>query len=124
MDKLTYAGNLQNLEDIASDYDQRYVFEKVDICDAKNGKYFFEVSKTRFVILQLNHTLIDQLKTPENFIQTNIVGTFNLLELSKSHRDLFKIFHHVSTDEVYGSLGLKDIFLKIPLSSQQPLFGV
>ncbi len=111
MDKLTYAGNLQNLEDIASDYDQRYVFEKVDICDAKKMENIFSKYQIDAVCHFAAESHVDRsIKTPENFIQTNIVGTFNLLELSKSHRDLFKIFHHVSTDEVYGSLGPEGYF--------------
>ncbi len=111
VDKLTYAGNLQNLEDIASDYDQRYVFEKVDICDAKKMENIFSKYQIDAVCHFAAESHVDRsIKTPENFIQTNIVGTFNLLELSKSHRDLFKIFHHVSTDEVYGSLGPEGYF--------------
>jgi len=111
VDKLTYAGNLQNLEDIASDYDQRYVFEKVDICDAKKMENIFSKYQIDAVCHFAAESHVDRsIKTPENFIQTNIVGTFNLLELSKSRRNLFKIFHHVSTDEVYGSLGPEGYF--------------
>jgi len=53
------------------------------------------------------------IKTPGDFIQTNIIGTFNLLEIAKARVDKFKIFHHVSTDEVYGSLGAEGLSAKI-----------
>jgi len=111
VDKLTYAGNLQNLEGISREYNQNYCFEKVDICDADKLAEVFTKYKIDAVCHFAAESHVDRsIKTPGDFIQTNIVGTFNLLELAKSRGENFVLFHHVSTDEVYGSLGEKGYF--------------
>jgi dTDP-glucose 4,6-dehydratase len=111
LDKLTYAGNPENLEGIATDFGPRYVFQKVDICDAaKLEKVFGEHDIDAVCHLAAESHVDRSIKDPGSFIQTNIVGTFNLLEIAKARGDKFKLFHHVSTDEVYGSLGAEGLF--------------
>jgi dTDP-glucose 4,6-dehydratase len=111
VDKLTYAGNPENLSDIAVNFASRYIFKKVDICDAAKLKDIFSRYDVDAVCHFAAESHVDRsIKTPGNFIQTNIVGTFNLLETAKAHADNFQLFHHISTDEVYGSLGAKGLF--------------
>ncbi len=106
VDCLTYAGNLNNLTAIESA--PNYRFARVNICDYDALKQLFEVYDIDSVIHLAAETHVDRSITgPAAFIQTNILGTFNLLELARAkHADgkAFR-FHHVSTDEVYGSLG-------------------
>ncbi len=106
VDKLTYAGNPENLTDVAAQYPQRYVFEQADICDSEALKRIFD----RYSIDSICHFAAEShvdrsIVAPDAFIQTNIVGTFNLLELARAYRTRLVLFHHVSTDEVFGSLG-------------------
>ncbi|HNY51303.1 MAG TPA: dTDP-glucose 4,6-dehydratase [Smithella sp.] len=111
VDSLTYAGNPENLADIAADFKSRYIFQKVDICDAAKLEDIFAQFEIDAVCHFAAESHVDRsIKTPGNFIQTNIVGTFNLLEAAKARGDQFKLFHHVSTDEVYGSLGTEGLF--------------
>lgn len=111
VDKLTYAGNPENLTDIAAGYSSRYVFQKVDICDTAKLEDVFAQYDIDAVCHFAAESHVDRsIKTPEDFIQTNIVGTFNLLEAAKVRGDHFTLFHHVSTDEVYGSLGAEGLF--------------
>jgi dTDP-glucose 4,6-dehydratase len=111
LDKLTYAGNPENLEGIAADFGPRYVFQKADICDsAKLEKVFGEHDIDAVCHFAAESHVDRSIKDPGSFIQTNIVGTFNLLEIAKARGDKFKLFHHVSTDEVYGSLGAEGLF--------------
>lgn len=111
VDKLTYAGNPENLADIAQAYPERYVFQKVDICDAANLENVFLRYDVDAVCHFAAESHVDRsIKDPGSFIQTNIVGTFNLLEIAKSLGNKFQLFHHVSTDEVYGSLGAEGLF--------------
>ena len=111
LDKLTYAGNPENLAGIAADFGTRYVFQKVDICDASSLEKVFEKYDIDAVCHFAAESHVDRsIKDPGSFIQTNIVGTFNLLEIAKARGDKFKLFHHVSTDEVYGSLGAEGLF--------------
>lgn len=110
-DKLTYAGNPENLADIAPAYPSRYVFQKADICDAAKMEELFSTYHIDTVCHFAAESHVDRsIKTPGNFIQTNIIGTFNLLEAAKTRGDAFRLFHHVSTDEVYGSLGAEGLF--------------
>jgi len=110
-DKLTYAGNPENMADIATDHASRYIFQKVDICDAAKLEDVFSRYNVDAVCHFAAESHVDRsIKTPGDFIQTNIVGTFNLLECAKARGDRFKLFHHVSTDEVYGSLGAEGLF--------------
>jgi dTDP-glucose 4,6-dehydratase len=111
VDKLTYAGNPENLADLADDFPERYVFQKTDICDAAKLKKVFLKYDVDAVCHFAAESHVDRsIKDPGSFIQTNIVGTFNLLEVAKAHGEKFQLFHHVSTDEVYGSLGAEGLF--------------
>lgn len=108
-DKLTYAGNPDNLEDIDGQYlDKRYFFEHVDICDSKDIKEIFRKYDIDTVVHFAAESHVDRsIHGPEEFIQTNVIGTFNLLDAAKKYWDGKDgtHFHHISTDEVYGTLG-------------------
>jgi len=110
VDNLTYAGNLESLESISSN--ARYDFEQVDICDSNELKRVFEQHQPDVVMHLAAESHVDRsIDGPGEFIQTNIVGTYQLLEQAKvywntleSDRKSAFRFHHVSTDEVYGDL--------------------
>ena len=108
VDKLTYAGNPLNLIDIEIKHTgERYYFEKVDIVDYKKLELIFEKYEIDNIVHFAAESHVDRSITgPAEFIQSNIIGTFNLLELArKQFINGKKIhFHHVSTDEVFGSL--------------------
>lgn len=112
LDKLTYAGNLENLKDI--ERKPNYVFEKIDIVDAGAVNKLFEKYAFDGVIHLAAESHVDRsILNPLEFIMTNIVGTVNLLNAAKNRwKDNFdsKLFYHVSTDEVYGSLGESGFF--------------
>jgi len=110
IDKLTYAGNLESLLTVCDD--KRYAFEQVDICDQKALSSVFEKYKPNIVMHLAAESHVDRsIDGPGEFIQTNIVGTYALLEQSRvfwsslvgSECENFR-FHHISTDEVYGDL--------------------
>lgn len=108
LDKLTYAGNASSLNDVQADFGARYVFERIDICDFEAVKACVEKYDVDCIVHFAAESHVDRsIHGPAEFIQTNIVGTFNLLEVCrqvwKDRKDV--LFHHVSTDEVYGSLG-------------------
>ena len=109
IDCLTYAGNLSNLKAIESA--DNYVFERINICDYTALEDCFNRHQPTGLIHLAAESHVDRSITgPTAFIETNIIGTFNLLELSrrimeKRRADVPFRFHHVSTDEVYGSLG-------------------
>ena len=114
LDKLTYAGNLENLKECEAM--ANYTFVKGDICDAEMVEEVFTKYDIRGVIHFAAESHVDNsIKGPRAFINTNIVGTFNLLEAARNHwfdgPGKYKSgcedcrFHHISTDEVYGSLG-------------------
>jgi dTDP-glucose 4,6-dehydratase len=106
VDKLTYAGNIENLERIAERFPHRYVFQKEDICNAQAMLTLFQRYDIDSVCHFAAESHVDRsIKKPADFIFTNIVGTFNLLEIGKACGERFILFHHISTDEVYGSLG-------------------
>lgn len=117
VDKLTYAGNLESLESVENN--PRYAFEQVDICDAKALARVFEQHKPDAVMHLAAESHVDRsIDGPSAFIETNIVGTYTLLEatraywntLSDEKKAAFR-FHHISTDEVYGDLeGTDDLF--------------
>jgi len=117
VDKLTYAGNLESLESIENN--ARYSFERVDICNATEIKRVFKEYQPDIVMHLAAESHVDRsIDGPGEFIQTNIVGTYILLEeargywsgLESDKKDSFK-FHHVSTDEVYGDLeGTDNLF--------------
>jgi dTDP-glucose 4,6-dehydratase len=116
VDKLTYAGNLETLENESSD--PRYHFEQIDICDASAiNRLFAEYQPQAIMHLAAESHVDRSIDGPAEFIQTNIVGTYNLLEAARQYieqlvaedRDRFR-FHHISTDEVFGSLGPNGFF--------------
>ncbi|HET6801931.1 MAG TPA: dTDP-glucose 4,6-dehydratase [Casimicrobiaceae bacterium] len=114
LDKLTYAGNLENLESLRSDGD--HLFVRGDICDAPLVRRLFVEHRPRAVVHFAAESHVDRsIDGPGDFVQTNVLGTFVLLQearayhgnLSGAGRDAFRVLH-VSTDEVYGSLGPAD----------------
>lgn len=109
-DKLTYAGNLENLKDVQDA--SNYVFEKGDICSSDDVQHVFEKYKITDVIHLAAESHVDRsIEGPMDFVMTNVVGTVNLLQAAKSSwKDSNHVFHHVSTDEVFGSLGQEGLF--------------
>ncbi len=104
-DKLTYAGNLENLKDIEND--PRYKFVKGDICDKDAVEKVLQENEIDTVVHFAAESHVDRsILEPDAFIKTNIVGTFTLLEAAKKNGKIR--FHHVSTDEVFGSLEPSD----------------
>ncbi|QTP55372.1 dTDP-glucose 4,6-dehydratase [Billgrantia sulfidoxydans] len=110
VDKLTYAGNLESLSEVSSS--SRYAFEHVDICDrTRLEKAFFEHQPDAVMHLAAESHVDRSIDSPAAFIETNIIGTYTLLEVARAYwksldaqrHDTFR-FHHVSTDEVYGDL--------------------
>ena len=118
LDKLTYAGNLENLKDIEND--RRYSFVKGDIIDRHLLENIFDTSRIDVVINFAAESHVDRsIMNPDEFIQTNINGTFNLLEIAK--KKSIKRFVQISTDEVYGSLGKEGKFTEYtPISPNSP----
>lgn len=110
VDKLTYAGNLSSLSEIESS--ERYSFAQIDICDAQAVRALFEAHQPDGVMHLAAESHVDRsIDGPGEFIQTNIVGTYTLLEESRRYwmaldeeKKLIFRFHHISTDEVYGDL--------------------
>ena len=117
LDKLTYAGNLESLNEINDN--PRYQFQQVDICDTDKLEVIFNTFKPTAVMHLAAESHVDRsIDGPAAFIETNIVGTYTLLEatrkywqsLDESQKMAFR-FHHISTDEVYGDLeGTTDLF--------------
>ena len=114
MDVLTYAGNLANLKDVEAN--ENYTFVKCDICDFEKVKEVFTTYQIDSVIHLAAESHVDRsIKDPFSFAQTNIMGTLSLLQAAKfTWEGNFenKLFYHVSTDEVYGSLGDEGFFLE------------
>ena len=111
LDKLTYAGNLENLRDIENNPD--YTFVKGDICDFQFIQDLFKEHDFQGVVHLAAESHVDRsISNPMEFIQTNIVGTVSLLNAAKeAWKDIEgRKFYHVSTDEVYGSLGDEGLF--------------
>jgi len=117
VDKLTYAGNLESLTPVADN--ERYSFEQVDICNRNELDRVFAQYQPDYVMHLAAESHVDRsIDGPADFIETNIVGTYTMLEaarqywngLDASRKDAFR-FHHISTDEVYGDLhGTDDFF--------------
>lgn len=110
VDKLTYAGNLESLESVATS--ERYAFEHVDICNrAELDRVFAQYQPDAVMHLAAESHVDRSITGPSDFIQTNIVGTYTLLEAARKYwmqmdsaaKTRFR-FHHISTDEVYGDL--------------------
>lgn len=114
LDNLTYAGNLENLEDIESK--ENYSFIKGDICDAKSMDELFDKHQFDGVIHLAAESHVDRsISDPLAFVTTNVIGTVNLLNSAKrlwADNMEGKLFYHISTDEVYGSLGDEGFFLE------------
>jgi len=113
VDKLTYAGNLLSLESVFENV--RYYFEQIDICDALEIERIFNQYQPDGIMHLAAESHVDRsIEGPADFINTNILGTYTLLEAARKYlSDTGKtdfIFHHVSTDEVYGSLGPTGLF--------------
>lgn len=111
LDKLTYAGNLESLASVS--HHPRYTFEQADICDRAALEEIFVTHRPDAVMHLAAESHVDRsIDGPSAFIQTNVVGTYTLLEVSRSYwqglgaieKNQFR-FHHVSTDEVFGDLG-------------------
>ena len=116
VDKLTYAGNLASLSEARDD--PRHHFERVDICDAAEVARVFRDHRPDAVMHLAAESHVDRsIDGPGEFIKTNVTGTFTLLHAARSYwsglhgaaKDAFR-FHHISTDEVYGSLGATGFF--------------
>ncbi|MDL2003425.1 dTDP-glucose 4,6-dehydratase [Vibrio parahaemolyticus] len=117
LDKLTYAGNLESLVDVADS--DRYYFEQVDICDRTELDRVFSEHQPDMVMHLAAESHVDRsIDGPAAFIETNVMGTYHLLEaarqywssLKEANKSAFR-FHHISTDEVYGDLeGTDDLF--------------
>ena len=110
VDKLTYAGNTESLIEVSGN--SRYTFEQVDICDFEALSCVVQTYRPRMIMHLAAESHVDRsIDGPSDFISTNILGTYNLLEVIRSYwpkmssheRSLFR-FHHISTDEVYGDL--------------------
>jgi dTDP-glucose 4,6-dehydratase len=125
VDKLTYAGNLESL--ISIENDPRYAFEQVDICNAAELQRVFQQHQPDAVMHLAAESHVDRSITgPSDFIQTNIVGTYTLLEATRAYWNQLTdeakqafCFHHVSTDEVYGDLPHPD---QVQSASELTLF--
>lgn len=116
VDKLTYAGNLESLTSVEKN--PRYHFEKADICDREAMRTLFAKHKPDAVMHLAAESHVDRsIDGPQAFMETNIMGTYTLLETARAYfndlsaeaKSRFR-FHHISTDEVYGSLGATGLF--------------
>jgi dTDP-glucose 4,6-dehydratase len=112
LDNLTYAGNLDNLKEVSNF--SNYNFEKIDICDFKNIESVLKKYDINAVINLAAESHVDRsIKDPFTFARTNVMGTLSLLQACKNYWNnnfYNKLFYHVSTDEVYGSLGNEGLF--------------
>lgn len=119
IDKLTYAGNLESLIDI--EYSPRYQFHKIDVCNATALQQVFSTFRPDVVMHLAAESHVDRsIDMPADFMQTNIIGTYTLLEVARKYwlaldtqaKQQF-LFHHISTDEVYGDLeNSTDLFIE------------
>lgn len=130
LDKLTYAGNLESLKSV--DNSERYTFEQVDICNRIELDRLFVTHKPDAVMHLAAESHVDRSITgPAEFIQTNIVGTYNLLEAARDYWNSLENkakqdfrFHHISTDEVYGDLPHPDEQTgELPLFTEQTSYA-
>lgn len=119
LDKLTYAGELSNLTEVKDN--SNYTFVHDDICNRRVIEDLFRKYDFRGVIHFAAESHVDNsIKSPDEFVKTNVLGTFNLIDVAKNHwmEEPFKIrkgyeqcrFHHISTDEVFGTLGKEGLF--------------
>jgi len=116
LDALTYAGNIKSLNNIESKYGgKRYFFKHGDICDRSNAESIFKEFEIDTIVHFAAESHVDRsILGPETFIKTNVMGTYTLLDIArnfwKDRQDV--LFHHISTDEVFGSLGDSGYFLE------------
>lgn len=113
LDKLTYAASLSNVASVSDD--PAYFFEQVDICDRAALDRVFAAHRPDAVMHLAAESHVDRsIDAPGEFIRTNVTGTYTLLEAARAYRDAYARddfrFHHISTDEVYGSLGPTGLF--------------
>ena len=107
LDCLTYAGNLENLKDV--EQKKNYTFLKADITDEYIINYLFDKYRFDSVIHLAAESHVDRsIENPMSFVKTNVIGTLNLLNAFRKHKGVR--FYHISTDEVYGSLGKTGLF--------------
>mgnify|MGYP001314254979 CR=1 FL=1 len=127
LDKLTYAGTTSSLKEIEKN--PNYFFKKVDICDQKSITSILKDFKPNAIMHLAAESHVDRsIDGPSAFMKTNIMGTYNLLECSRTYyqslssndKNLFR-FHHISTDEVYGTLGDEGLFTELtPYDPRSP----
>ncbi len=122
VDKLTYAGNPLSLLDLAERVGDRYVFIKADICDAPKMKDIIEQYHIDAIAHFAAESHVDRsIVAPDEFVRTNILGTYTLLQAAREHASQIQVFHHISTDEVFGSLGPTGFFTEeTPYSPNSP----
>lgn len=125
VDKLTYAGNKESIPSAL--HSERYIFEQVDICDAVEVKRVLAEHQPDVIMHLAAESHVDRsIDGPGEFIQTNVVGTYTLLDAAKTYWQALDtdkkshfIFHHISTDEVYGDLPHPN---ELPAGAALPLF--
>jgi len=126
LDKLTYAGNLESLDSVCND--PRYVFERIDICDKKELFRIFARYQPDAVMHLAAESHVDRsIEGADEFVRTNLFGTYMLLEAARAYwekmpndrQSAFR-FHHISTDEVYGDLGLRTTNLFTEATAYDP----
>jgi len=118
LDSLTYAADLDNLKDVS--YSPKYSLAKLDLSRGQDVKFVFEKYNITHVVHFAAESHVDNsIKGPEAFIKTNLIGTFNLLEVCRDSG--VERYHHISTDEVYGALGDSGKFTEqTPYDPQNP----
>ncbi len=111
VDKLTYAGNPLSLADIEKAFSTRYIFVKADICDRACMAGVMDLYEVDAICHFAAESHVDRsIVRPDDFVQTNIFGTYQLLQLARERAGSIQRFHHISTDEVFGSLGPEGFF--------------
>ena len=122
VDKLTYAGNPLSLAEVAEKHRTRYVFIRADIADREAMARIFDEFSVDAVCHFAAESHVDRsIVRPDDFIHTNILGTYTLLQLARERMPRIQRFHHVSTDEVFGSLGEQGYFTETtPYSPNSP----
>ncbi|NLF22179.1 MAG: NAD-dependent epimerase/dehydratase family protein, partial [Lentisphaerae bacterium] len=122
IDALTYAANPDSLADLAERAGDRYAFARADITDGAAIAALLDTHGIDAICHFAAESHVDRsIVRPDDFIRTNIVGTYTLLQLARERRDRIVRFHHVSTDEVFGSLGATGAFSETtPYSPNSP----
>ena len=111
VDACTYAGHPGSLSEIEKSFPERYVLERVNIVDREKLEKIFDAYEIDAVCHLAAESHVDRsIHEPDAFVQTNVMGTFNLLECLRERKEQVQRFHHVSTDEVFGSLAAGEFF--------------